>query len=162
MSTVQTRKLRENPPLRRPTETEIQQAREALHRLETAIARTGVDNPATARLTIHDGVESELEIPPLALTLLDQILYELAQGNGVELEPVGPLLTLAQAAARLGVPEAFVTKLIEDGELTCRIERNRQTVVFEDLMAYRKKDDEETSKALDEMVAIAQELGLGY
>jgi excisionase family DNA binding protein len=80
----------------------------------------------------------------------------------VELEPVGPLLTLAQAAARLGVPEAFVTKLIEDGELTCRIERNRQTVVFEDLMAYRKKDDEETSKALDEMVAIAQELGLGY
>ncbi len=158
MATVQTHELSHKPPLRRPTEAEIRQAREAIRQLETAKGRSTTDQ----RSTIRDAEGVEVELPPLALVLLDQILNELAQGNAVELEPVRPLLTLAQAGEILGVSEAFVTKLIDDGELPCRIERDRPWIVFEDLMAYRAKCYEERSKILDKLVAQAQELGLGY
>jgi hypothetical protein len=153
MATVQTRRPRSRPPLRRPTEDEIKQAQEVNRLIDSSPVRMTIQD--------EDGTESRVEIPPLALALLTQVLDELARGNGVILEPVPRLLTVPQAAELLGgVSWNFVRDLFDKGELACEMVDDEQRVVFEDLMAFKKKDDEATSKALDEMVALSQELGL--
>ncbi len=165
MATVESRISRESPPLRLPTEDEIKQAREASLRFDPRQGQAGGDRPSVIRMIIRDrdGAESELEVPPLALSLLGEILDELARGNAVILEPVPRLLSIAQAAELLDVSWKMVRDLIDKGELACETDEvEGQRVVFDGLMAYRKNDDEATSKALDEMVALSQELGLGY
>ncbi len=155
MATVPTRRLRERPPLRRPTEGEVEQAREALRRLDSA---------ASVRLAIRDedGSEGEVELPLLALTLLERALGELSRGNAVVQVPLPRLLDVHQAAELLGVSRPFVIDLLDKGELPCQIEDGCRRIVFEELMRYKKKDDEACSKILDELVAEAQELGMGY
>ena len=152
MATAQTRRPRSRPPLRRPTEVEIKQAQEATRLIDSSTLRALVRD--------EDGTESRVEIPPLALALLAQVLDELAGGNAVILEPVPRLLTIPQASQLLGTSWNFVRELIDKGELACQMVDDEQRVVFEDLMAYKQRDDEATSKALDEMVALSQELGL--
>ena len=164
MATVRTRIPRARPPLRRPTEAEIKQALEAIRRLESVPARPEADRASAVRLAIRDedGSESEVELPPLALTLLEYLLDEMASGHAVDMERVPRLLNLFQAAGLLGVSPRFVIKLIDQGEFPGQGEGDERRVVFEDLMAFKKRDDEATSKVLDELVAEAQELGLGY
>jgi hypothetical protein len=141
--------------LRRPTEDEIKQAQEATRLIDASPVRMTIQD--------EDGTESRVEIPPLALALLTQILDELARGNAVILEPVPRLLTIPQASELLGGTSwNFVRDLINKGELACQMVDDEQRVAFEDVMAYREKDDEATSKALDEMVALGQEIGIGY
>jgi excisionase family DNA binding protein len=152
MATVQTRTLRESPPLRRPTEDEIRQAREALRRIDSS--------PVRMLARDEDGAESPVEIPPLALELLGEILDELARGNAVALEPVPRLLSILQASELLGVTRNFVEQLIDQGKLDCQMDGTGRRIVFEDLMAFKEKDDEATSRVLDELVAETQELGL--
>ena len=40
--------------------------------------------------------------------------------------------------------------------------KDRLRYRFDDLMAYKRKDDEARSKVLDQLTAEAQELGMGY
>jgi hypothetical protein len=140
--------------LRRPTEDEIKQAQEVTRLIDSSPVRMTIQD--------EDGTESRVEIPPLALALLTQILDELARGNGVILEPVPRLLTIPQASDLLGASWIFVRELIDKGELACQMVDDEQRVVFEDLMAYEERNYEARSKVLDELVAQAQELGLGY
>jgi len=155
MATAETRKLRERPPLRRPTEDEIKQARDAIRLIEAS---------PSVRMTIRDedGAESRAELPPLALALLTRVLDELSKGNALILEPVPRLLTIPQASELLGASWTFVRELIEKGELPCEMVDEEQRVVFEDLMAFERKNYEARSKVLDELVALGQELGMGY
>lgn len=154
MATAETRRLRSRPPLRRPTDDEIKQAQEAIRAIDSA----------PVRMTVRDeeGAGAELEVPPLALTLLTQILDEMARGNGVILKPVPRLLTVPQASQLLGASWTFVRELIEKGELPSQVVDGEQRIVFEDLMAYEARNYEARSKVLDELVAQAQELGMGY
>ncbi len=163
MATVPARRLRERPPLRRPTDEEIEQAREAIRRLDSAPG-SGADRAKAVRLAIRDedGSEGELELPPLAVALLEQVLDELSRGNAVAVESVPRLLEVHQAAELLGVSRPFVIGLIENGELPCQTVDDCRKIVFEDLMAYKQKNFEERGKILDELVAEAQALGLGY
>lgn len=164
MATARTRIPRGRPPLRRPTEVEIKQALEVIRRLESVPTRPEAERASAVRLAIRDedGAETEVELPPLALTLLEYLLDGMASGHAVDMERVPRLLSLFQAAGLLGVSKPFVINLIEQGELPCQGDGDERRVVFEDLMAFKKKDDEATSKILDELVAEAQELGLGY
>jgi hypothetical protein len=153
MATAETRRLRGRPPLRRPTEAEIDQARRALRLIDAG----------QARVTVRDdhGTEPPEEIPPLALTILTPMLDELARGNAVTLDWVPRLLTIPQAAELLGgVSWAYVKDLIARGELPSPMVEEKEVVVFEDVMALRERKFEAPGKALDEMVALSQELGL--
>jgi excisionase family DNA binding protein len=152
MATVQARRLRESPPLRLPTEDEIKQAQEMTRLIESSPGRMTIQD--------EDGTESRVEIPPLARTILEYVLAEMAAGNGVMLSRLRPLLTPFEAASLLGVSPAYLTGLMDSGELPCHESGEIRRIGFEDLMAYKRKDDEATSKGLDEMVALSQELGL--
>ena len=161
MATVQTRRLRESPPLRLPTEDEIKQALELCLRLGP---RTAEDASSTVRLAIRepDGTEGEMDLPPLARTILEYVLAEMAAGNGVMLSRLRPLLTPFEAAGLLGVSPSYLTGLMDSGELSFQESEEIRRIGFEDLMAYKQKTYEARSKVLDELVAQAQELGMGY
>jgi hypothetical protein len=68
MATGPTRRPRSRPPSRRPTDDEIKQALKAARLIDSSTVQLmGRD---------EDGAESRVELPPLALALLTQVLEE--------------------------------------------------------------------------------------
>jgi hypothetical protein len=52
--------------------------------------------------------------------------------------------------------------LLEDGRIPFRLVGQHRRMRFDDLMAYRRKDDEARRRIADTLTADAQELGMGY
>ena len=56
----------------------------------------------------------------------------------------------------------LIDNLLEKGKIPYYKVGSHRRIRMEDVVAYKKKRDEESEKLLDELVAEAQELGLGY
>jgi excisionase family DNA binding protein len=142
-----------------PTEADTQLARESSRRLASKLGRR-----ASVRIQIlDDGKAGEtVAVPTAALRLFLYILSEMAQGNAVTLLPVHAELTTQQAADLLNVSRPCVVKLLDEGQIPFRTVGKYRRVRFDDLMAYKRKDDEARAKVLDQLAAEAQELGMGY
>ena len=103
-----------------------------------------------------------LTVPMSALRLFQHLLAELSNGNAVTLIPTHSELTTQQATDLLNVSRPYVVKLLDEGRMPSRTVGKYRRVRFDDLMAYKRKDDEARAKVLDQLTAEAQELGLGY
>lgn len=114
------------------------------------------------RLRLDEQDDLELSVPASAMRLLMQVLTAMSQGKSVTLIPSPTELTTQQAADLLDVSRPYVVKLLEEGRIPCRTVGRYRKVRFDDLMAYKRKDDEARLKVLDQLTAEAQELGLGY
>jgi excisionase family DNA binding protein len=69
-------------------------------------------------------------------------------------------LTTDEAAELLNLSHADLIERIEMGEIVLRREGGDRWIDFEDLMAYKQRLDGASSQALDEMVALSEEMGL--
>ena len=115
------------------------------------------------RLQMKTGKKSEeLNLPPSALRLLVGVLTELAQGNAVTLTPLRAELTTQQAADLLNVSRPYLVKLLDENTIPSRKVGSHRRVLLTDLLNYRKEFEAKRHAALDELVALSQELGLGY
>ena len=72
------------------------------------------------------------------------------------------VLTTSEAADILKVSRPFVVKLLEQGEIAFHKVGTHRRIKSADLYAYKNHNDTERSKAMDELVASAQELDMGY
>jgi len=143
-----------------PTEAEAMLARESSRRL----AAQKLGRRSSVRIQLFDeGEEAETaEVPASAVRLFLHLLTEMSQGNAVTLIPTHAELTTQQAADLLSVSRPYLVKLLDEGKIPCRTVGKYRRVRFDDLMAYKRRDDEARAKVLDQLTAEAQELGMGY
>lgn len=134
-----------------PTQADIGVAQDASGRL-AELAEGG-------RATLQVGHE-KLEIPPSALKMLVIIMGEFAKGRAVALSPVDVEITTQRAADILNVSRPYFVKLLEQGELPYRMVGTHRRVRLADVLEYRAASRANTSKALDELTALSEEMGL--
>lgn len=139
-----------------PTDLEAKQARESSRLLAALIGRG-----ETARLKVINGDE-EITVPVSALRMLEQILTQMAMGNGVTIIPVHAVLTTQEAADFLNVSRPYLVGLVERGELPFTKVGTHRRIQFKDLVEYRNRSLANSEKVLDQLAAEAQELRLGY
>ena len=111
------------------------------------------------RLSI-DG--EECDIPQAALRMLKDLLAQLSLGNSVTLMPIHAELTTQEAADLLSVSRPYLVGLLEAGKIPFHKAGSHRRIVLKDLMAYKKRQEQESDAAMLELAREAQELGLGY
>jgi excisionase family DNA binding protein len=143
-----------------PSEADALLARDSSRRLATH--KLGKRSSIRIQI-VADGEEAEtVAVPTSALRLFLHLLTEMSQGNAVTLIPTHAELTTQQAADLLNVSRPYVVKLLDEGKIPSRTVGKYRRVRFDDLMAYKRKDDDARAKILDQLTAEAQELGMGY
>ncbi len=137
---------------------------------ESTIARTSrqqlsryaqENQPLTLRVIDADHDEP-IELPAGAVAMLMDILDAMAAGQGVTLIPESAELTTVQAAEILNVSRPFLIKLLEEGQIPYRKVGKHRRVRMEDVMNYKLAIDQEREAVLEQLVADAQEQGMGY
>jgi excisionase family DNA binding protein len=144
-----------------PTPDDTQLAQESSRRLTRFLAAKP-KKPLRVRIAPDDEPEETISIPLSAFRLLNDILTEMAKGNAIALIPVHAELTTQQAADLLNVSRPFLIEQLEKGMIPFRKVGTHRRILFQDLMAYKQTMDKNRLKALDELSAQAQELGMGY
>ena len=114
--------------------------------------------PGPARFGV--ATAEPVNIPMAAVRLLKEILDQMAHGNGVALTPLHAELTTRQAADLLQVSRTHLVQLLDDGHIPCRKVGAHRRVRARDLLDYRRETEFRRRKALDELTAVDQELGL--
>lgn len=143
-----------------PSEADALLARESSRQLATH--KLGRRSSVRIRL-LDDSKEAEpVAVPVSALRLFLHLLTEMSQGNAVTLIPSPAELTTQQAADLLNVSRPYLVKLLEEGKMPFRTVGKYRRVRFDDVMTFKRKDDEARAKILDQLTAEAQELGMGY
>lgn len=126
------------------------------------LASRRLGRATSVRIRLLDDDEETISVPASALRLFVHLLTEMSQGNAVTLIPTHAELTTQQAAELLNVSRPYVVKLLEEGKIPSRSVGKYRRVRFDDLMAFKGKDDEARAKVLDQLTSQAQELGMGY
>ncbi|SQI44054.1 DNA binding domain, excisionase family [Leminorella richardii] len=116
----------------------------------------------TQRISILDADSKThtIELPTSALTMLIDILGELAAGNAVQIVPIHAELTTQEAANMLNVSRPHMVKLLEEGRLPFHRAGRHRRVLFSDLMTYKKARERESLDAMQALAEQAQDLGI--
>jgi len=118
---------------------------------------------SSIRIRLEDDEAEPISVPASAVRLLLQVLSEMSRGNAVTLIPTHAELTTQQAADLLNVSRPYVVKLLDEGKMPFRTVGKFRRIRFDDLMAYKRQDDEMRARFADELTALSQELGgMGY
>ena len=142
-----------------PSPTEALLAQKSSHRLATMLN----EKPEVQVQILTENTESEiLTIPHAAMRMLVQILSEMAQGNAVVVTPLHTELTTQQAADMLNVSRPYLVELLDNKVIPHRKVGTHRRVLLEDLLRYKHEIKAKRHAVLDELVAQAQELDMGY
>ena len=139
-------------------------AREAQAALRLLSPMAAASRPVQKVRVRPEGARTEqsVTVPREAFALFLEILGQMANGNAVTIVPVHAELTTQQAADFLNVSRPHLVQLLESRQLPFRKVGKHRRVRFEDLAAYRRKDEEERRKVMQELADQAQRHGLGY
>jgi excisionase family DNA binding protein len=103
-----------------------------------------------------------LNLPPFAARLLFDALTALADGHAVTVVPIPAELTTQEAADILNVSRPHLIKLLDERKIPYRRVGNRRKVMLEDVLRYKRSDDQFRQGILDELSREAQAVGLEY
>ena len=119
------------------------------------------DLPDDHRANIRMGGQ-DLIVPRQAIELLKDILAGMSAGKVINLVPMAKELTTQQAADFLNVSRPYLIGLLEQGVLNHTLVGTHRRIRFDDLLAYREKMVNNSKAAMDELMKVSQEMGIGY
>ena len=148
---------------RAPDRAEAKQAALAAELLQAYLAGHR-DAVASLQLCVADQPSDPqlISLPAPAVSLLREILTELASGHVVTVAAPHSELTSQQAADLLNVSRPYLVGLLEERAIPFRRVGNRRRVRLTDVLAYRRREESERQRVLDELTAEAEHLGLEY
>lgn len=139
-----------------PTEQDAVAAREATAKI-IPFVREGKPLKVLGSGDAHD---EPIVLPAFAAPLIQKMLEAIAAGHGVTIIPQHAELTTMEAADILNVSRPYLIKLLETGKIPYRKVGRHRRILMEDLMEYKEESDKKSRAAMDEMVALSEELGL--
>ena len=114
-------------------------------------------------LKIASNNESEdLILPGYAINLLLAMLTEMSKGNAITVMPIHAELSTQETAELLNVSRPHLVDLLEQGKIPFRKVGTHRRILANDVFDYKQRIDEARLKALDDLAAQAQVLGMGY
>jgi excisionase family DNA binding protein len=141
-----------------PTESDRKMAKESRGIVKDCLGESG-----SCRLRIIvDGVERDVDIPMTALRVLGEALRQIAMGKAPVVLPLDAEVSTQQAADILNVSRPYLIRLLDNNEISFRRVGAHRRIRLLDVLAYKRRNDEERMKVLDELEAQAQELNMGY
>ena len=128
-------------------------------RLEEVLGQPAVD---ALHLQLLSPTGDRIVIPAAVLRALARVAHEMARGNGVAVVPLRHELTTHEAAALLHVSRPQLIRMLEQGRLPYRRVGTHRRIRFDDVNAYRAREEEKREALLARIARDAQDLGLKF
>lgn len=114
------------------------------------------------KIASNNNESEDLILPGYAINLLLTMLTEMSKGNAITVMPIHAELSTQETAELLNVSRPHLVDLLEQGKIPFRKVGTHRRVLAKDVFDYKQRIDEARLKALDDLAAQAQELGMGY
>lgn len=114
------------------------------------------------KIASNNNESEDLILPGYAINLLLTMLTEMSKGNAITVMPIHAELSTQETAELLNVSRPHLVNLLEQGNIPFRKVGTHRRILANDVFDYKQRIDEARFKALDELAAQAQELGMGY
>ncbi len=144
-----------------PSRAEQKMAQNCIDVLETKANRNLKKNVGQVKISIQNNIDA-VAIPKKAVSLLYEILANMAKGKSVKLIPSNEYLTTQQAADFLNVSRPHFVQLLEKGKMPYKKVGSHRRIKVKDLLAYEAKTQQIKEKNLTLLAKQAQKLNLGY
>ncbi|MCH9808233.1 MAG: helix-turn-helix domain-containing protein [Alphaproteobacteria bacterium] len=116
-----------------------------------------------ARFVLWDKeANHQIELSEELFEVLRRALIDLSQNRAIQVLPLTMELTTVQAAEFLQVSRPHLIKLIDQGELECRMVGTHRRIKLQDLIDYRGKVTADSKAAREELTKMAEGLRWGY
>lgn len=103
-----------------------------------------------------------ITIPKKALTLLSDIIENMAEGKTVSIVPSNSEVSTQQAADMLNVSRPHLVKLLEAKKIPFKKVGSHRRILLKDITSYKKQLAKQREAQLDFLSQQAQDLNLGY
>ena len=114
------------------------------------------------KIASNNNESEDLVLPGYAINLLLAMLTEMSKGNAITVMPIHAELSTQETAELLNVSRPHLVDLLAQGKIPFRKVGTHRRILANDVFDYKQRIDEARLKALDDLAAQAQELGMGY
>lgn len=112
--------------------------------------------------TVSDNRGTTIELSESVFRVLIEAVKAMAEGNAVMLASIETEVTTQQAADLLNVSRPYLVSLLETNKIPFRTVGRYRRIKLQDIFDYQSAREKRRTESLDELVAQAQDLDMGY